>query len=190
MDTRTELHITLAAATAFALFAAALAWAVGGRGDTFLALVFGAGAMGATAANFRHLPGDEARAAAAIVGEPSPARAYGSIVVGGVLGFSMYALCVTGLLAGTLFPAFVGGDAKYSAVQAFVQGMRPATNLDAAKALVWAFVAGWYRGALPAFLSGLLTRGANRAAEPAGTGTTRAAALARSQAGRRRAGAD
>ena len=74
----------------------------------------------------------------------------------------MYALCVSGLLGGKLFPTFHGSEAAFTSVQDFVRGQGPATNLDAAKALIWAFIVGWYRGALPNLLGGLLNRGGGR----------------------------
>ncbi len=79
---------------------------------------------------------------------------YVSPVVAGLLGWVSYAFFLTGMLQGPLFPAFTGADAAYTDLGSIFH-ITPATSLDAAKALLWAFVAGFSEKLIPNILDRL-----------------------------------
>lgn len=150
-----DAAVTSAAAVAFGLFGVCLAISVQLGWELFLPLVFLTGALGAAVNNFRHLETIRRAERSDQALLPSTFQVYASLLVGGVLGFVMYALCAAGFLEGALFPHFVGRDAPFSTVKAFVEGQAPATNLDAGRALVWAFIAGWSEGTVSKMLGRL-----------------------------------
>ncbi|NIR93988.1 MAG: hypothetical protein GWO08_10025, partial [Gammaproteobacteria bacterium] len=69
-------------------------------------------------------------------------QVYVSPVVGGVFAVVLYAFFITGIITGAFFPEFKGLNEPYSGVADLFGNLSPDNRLDAAKALVWAFVAG------------------------------------------------
>lgn len=90
---------------------------------------------------------------------------YISPVVAGLLGWVSYAFFITGMLQGPMFPGFTGAQASYTNLGSIFQ-ITPATSLDAAKALLWAFVAGFSEKLIPNILDRLASQmdktGANK----------------------------
>lgn len=82
---------------------------------------------------------------------------YISPVVAGLLGWVSYAFFITGMLQGPMFPAFIGSGANYANLGSVFQ-ITPATSLDAAKALLWAFVAGFSEKLIPNILDRLASQ--------------------------------
>ncbi len=78
---------------------------------------------------------------------------YISPVVGGIFAIALYLLFMSNILQGTLFPAFSPVMTQgYNSFKLFAHGANPATNQDAAKAIVWAFIAGFSEGLVPNFI--------------------------------------
>ena len=74
---------------------------------------------------------------------------YFTPVLAGVFGVIVYALAASGLIGGDLFPTFTGLNASYSGVGNLFTSVGPEHNLDAAKALTWAFLAGFVERLVP-----------------------------------------
>ncbi len=80
---------------------------------------------------------------------------YVSPFVGGVFAFVLYVIFMAGFLQGSLFPIFASGDEAYKTFSDFAALYVPATNADVAKAIIWAFIAGFSEGLVPNFISKL-----------------------------------
>jgi hypothetical protein len=72
-----------------------------------------------------------------------------SLFLGGILAFVIYGLFLSGLLQGTLFPRFNSIDLGYGGVGNMLMSVAPDTNMDAAKAIIWAFIAGFSEKYIP-----------------------------------------
>jgi hypothetical protein len=79
---------------------------------------------------------------------------YVTPLIAGMLGWICYAFFLTGMLQGPLFPQFTGQDTSYVDLDS-VLAIKPASVLDAAKALLWAFVAGFSEKLIPNILDKL-----------------------------------
>jgi energy-converting hydrogenase Eha subunit C len=75
-------------------------------------------------------------------------------IVAGLLGWICYAFFLTGMLQGSLFPEFTGTDQPYANFGSIFD-INPKTTIDAAKALLWAFVAGFSEKLIPNILDKL-----------------------------------
>lgn len=83
---------------------------------------------------------------------------YVTPVIAGLLGWICYAFFLTQMLQGPLFPKFVNLDTIRYENLTSVFLIVPATPLDAAKALLWAFVAGFSEKLIPNILDQLAKR--------------------------------
>ncbi|MEY4749279.1 MAG: hypothetical protein RIQ60_1493 [Pseudomonadota bacterium] len=79
---------------------------------------------------------------------------YISPLISGLLGWICYAFFLTEMLRGPLFPEFTGQKEPYTALGSVFK-IVPISTLDAAKALLWAFVAGFSEKLIPNILDKL-----------------------------------
>jgi hypothetical protein len=75
-------------------------------------------------------------------------------LISGLLGWVCYAFFLTEMLRGPLFPEFTGQKQAYKGLES-VFLIVPSSTLDAAKALLWAFVAGFSEKLIPNILDKL-----------------------------------
>jgi hypothetical protein len=137
----------------FSIFASAL-WVGGEDGDFPLTLaLFLTGAGGGVISTYFRLK----ELAPTDVGLTAILQIYITPVIAGLLGWICYAFFLTGVLQGPLFPEFKGADAAYSGV-ASVFSIEPKTSMDAAKAMLWAFVAGFSEKLIPNILDKLASQ--------------------------------
>ena len=78
---------------------------------------------------------------------------YLSPFVGGVFAFVLYTIFMAGFVQGSFFPAFASGEVPYTTYRDFARLSIPATNVDVAKSIVWAFIAGFSEGLVPNFIN-------------------------------------
>lgn len=78
---------------------------------------------------------------------------YVSPFVGGIFAFVLYIIFMADFLQGPFFPAFESGEQPYSSFSDFAMLFVPKTNADVAKAIIWAFIAGFSEGLVPNFIS-------------------------------------
>ncbi|MDH5178036.1 MAG: hypothetical protein OEZ39_19070 [Gammaproteobacteria bacterium] len=76
-------------------------------------------------------------------------QAYISPLVAGILGILLFSLFLTGMITGSLFPDFNGVNEKYHNMYEQFRQVAPKTYLDAAKSLVWSFIAGFSERLVP-----------------------------------------
>ncbi|MGF1537042.1 MAG: hypothetical protein ACFB4J_11250 [Elainellaceae cyanobacterium] len=79
-----------------------------------------------------------------------------SPIFGGLFAFVLYIVFISGIIQGEIFPRFGGVEENYTTpYEASVKSV-PATNGDLAKAVLWAFVAGFAEGFVPNFIDKLV----------------------------------
>lgn len=79
-----------------------------------------------------------------------------SPLFGGLFAIVLYGVFAAGLIQGSIFPTFTGSEDSYQTPHDFAEKTLPATNQDAAKAILWAFVAGFAEGIVPNFIDKLI----------------------------------
>ena len=82
-------------------------------------------------------------------------QAYISPLVAGMLALLFHGFMAAEIVTGTLFPDFKNSEGAYTGVRDFLTSLSPNTNVDAAKALVWAFIAGFSERLVPNVLDTL-----------------------------------
>jgi hypothetical protein len=145
-------HLSMTGIITFAGFAIALLVAKFEGYSDLMLLVLLAGSTGAVINNYYRLAklstADRATLDA-LDNNVFTVQLYVSVLISGVLGFVMYGLCLSGLISGGLFPAFKGVKDGFGSVPALLREVSPESNLDAVKALVWAFIAGFSEKLIP-----------------------------------------
>lgn len=130
-------------------FAGKLLWAENsGNSVSLLLVVFLAGAAGGVISNYfriRDLPAQN-------IGTNAIIQIYITPLIAGLLSWVAYAICLSGLLQGSLFPVFAGGDVAYENLEQMFSVVRPNTTLDVAKVLLWSFIAGFFEKLIPNIL--------------------------------------
>jgi hypothetical protein len=130
-------------------------------------LIFMAGTVGGVVNNFRRIQKlslTKARHSTAMAERLVTIQIYVSPFVGGVFAIVLYGTFMSGLVQGALFPAFQSAEKAFASFPEFARLAMPEKNADMAKALVWAFIAGFSEGLVPNFIS-KITKEANQ--EPA-----------------------
>lgn len=158
-------HLSVTGFLAFAGFAAALLIARMGGFSDLLLLVLMAGSTGAVINNYYRLA-KLSTVDQAVFDQADhhvfTMQIYVSLLVSAVLGIIMYGLCLSGLIAGDLFPAFKGEQADYTNVTELMRNVSPAGNIDAAKAVVWTFIAGFSEKLIPNMIDRMADKAAAR----------------------------
>lgn len=115
-------------------------------------LIFVAGTVGGVVNNFRRLqklPETKAPASSAMTDQLVTLQIYVSPFVGGVFAIVLYGIFMSGFVQGSFFPAFAAVEKPFTTFREFAASAMPATNADMAKAIVWAFIAGFSEGLVP-----------------------------------------
>ncbi len=86
-------------------------------------------------------------------------QVYATPMVSGAFAVVAQALFASGLLSGSLFPTFMDGSAEYQGLNQMFTHYRPATQADAAKMIVWGFIAGFSEKMIPNILDRLAEEG-------------------------------
>ena len=119
-------------------------------------LVFVSGTVGGAVNSFRRiqkLTTTNVQESSAMTERLVTIQTYMSPFVGGVFAFVLYIIFMAGFVQGSLFPVFAAGKETYRTFSDFAAVTIPATNSDVAKAIVWAFIAGFSEGLVPNFIS-------------------------------------
>jgi hypothetical protein len=171
--TKLYWHLALAGLLSFGALIVGLVLAISGMFPykNIMPIVIFAGAVGAVVNNYYRLSklseADKA-SAARLKSSVLTMQIYVSMLISGILGLVMYGLCMTGLLAGQLFPQFSGTDKVYDSMFGFLTEVVPATNLDAGKVLIWSFIAGFSERLIPNVLDRLASQAAALRSQPGG----------------------
>lgn len=149
------LVVTAMASAAFLAKAGLIPWTT---------LIFIAGTVGGVVNSFRRiqkLSMSHARKTNPMTGWLVTIQIYVSPFVGGVFAIVLYLVFMSGLVKGALFPEFQSANETFTTFRAFAALTMPAQNADMAKAVVWAFIAGFSEGLVPNFIS-KITKEANQ----------------------------
>ena len=171
--TKLYWHLALAGLLSFGALIVGLVLAISGMFPykNIMPIVIFAGAVGAVVNNYYRLSklseADKA-SAARLKSSVLTMQIYVSMLISGILGLVMYGLCMTGLLAGQLFPEFTGTEKVYDSMFGFLTEVVPATNLDAGKVLIWSFIAGFSERLIPNVLDRLASQAAALRGQPGG----------------------
>lgn len=127
-------------------------------------LIFIAGTVGGVVNSFRRIQKlslAQKRKSSPMTGWLITIQIYVSPFVGGVFAIILYLMFMSGFVTGSLFPAFQSDEQSFTTFADFAAHTMPDTNADMAKAIVWAFIAGFSEGLLPNFIS-KITKEANQ----------------------------
>lgn len=158
MDTWTQKFSHLIITTIIAALGMAIPLGLAGWGGyrvDVVVVIFFAGMLGAVANNYRRLflipRGADAHD---LLKEPqATVQFYLSAFIGGLFGLVAYVAFAADILSGgALFPHFVGPSACFKGIATLLHSVHPEKNLDAAKALLWGFIAGFSEKLIPNFL--------------------------------------
>ena len=150
---RQAIHtgITILAVVLFTTGAAYLANA----GGPLCLVIFMVGSVGGCANNFRRIQkmtsGSLAKADLT-TRRLITIQIYTSPILGGVFAFALYLIFMAGFLQGSFFPKFKFTDHPYDTYATFAALTEPATHADVAKAVLWAFIAGFSERLVPNFI--------------------------------------
>jgi len=127
---------------------------------SFVFFVFMVGTVGGIANNYRRLQrlplvAEEATEEARIAQRLVTIQIYLSPLIGGVFAVVLYVIFMAGMLGGDFFPAFQCAEDVFIDAPHFADCTLPQSNSDAAKALVWGFIAGFIEGFVPNFIDRL-----------------------------------
>ena len=154
-------HLLYGAAIAFGGLATLMLLARFGAYSDVMMLIFFAGSVGAVVNNYFRLakmidakaaPTDDGQERLAII------QMYVSMLIAGILAFVAYGLFLSGILKGSLFPNFKNTEAAYTSVTCMLLSLGPETNLDAAKSILWAFMAGFSERFIPNIIDTLVAK--------------------------------
>ena len=156
-------HLLANACIAFGGLAVLLLLARFGKYSDVMMLIFFAGAVGAVVNNYYRLANlSKNPAVLQEAGQMSLViiQMYVSLLISGILAFVAYGIFISGLVQGSLFPAFEKSDSRYESVTNLLSSLSPKTNLDAAKSIIWAFIAGFSERLVPNIIDALVTKAA------------------------------
>ena len=156
-------HLLTTACIAFGGLAVLLLLARFGKYSDVMMLIFFAGAVGAVVNNYYRLATlstNTVALQAATQTDLVVIQMYVSLLVAGILAFVAYGLFLSGLVQGSLFPVFEKTQESYQGVTALLMNLAPKTNLDAAKAILWAFIAGFSERFVPNIIDALINKSA------------------------------
>ena len=125
---------------------------------SLLLIVFLVGASGGVTTTYlrlKDIPSDFPRTNLSSQLVRAIVQVYVSPVVAGIFAWVLYGLFVTEIIKGPLFPEFRGTASEYDSVKQVFTEVMPVRTLDAAKALLWAFVAGFSEKMVPNILDKL-----------------------------------
>ena len=159
--TKLYWHLAVSGIIAFGSCAIAMFAARMGAYSDIMLLVFCAGSVGAVINNYYRLAKlseVDKVAIEALDGTVFTMQIYVSVLISGVLGLVMYGLFLSGLLQGDLFPKFKNTAQDIENIFTLLHVVIPSQNIDTAKAIVWAFIAGFSERLVPNVLDRLINQ--------------------------------
>lgn len=159
--TKLYWHLAVSGILAFGSCTVAMFAARMGAYSDIMLLVFCAGSVGAVINNYYRLAKlseVDKVVLEALDGAVFTMQIYVSVLISGVLALVMYGLFLSGLLQGDLFPKFKNTALEFESVFRLLRIVVPNQNIDTAKAIVWAFIAGFSERLVPNVLDRLINQ--------------------------------
>lgn len=154
-----RVHISITVAVVIVVFICLI---VGKRDISLIFLIFASGSIGGIINSYmrvKNIPLEmHALGEDATTNKIAILQVYVSPIVSGGFGIVFYVLCLTNIVGGDLFPNFSGTDTVYENVLQMFKKVKPKTNLDANKALIWAFIAGFSERLVPNVLDSAIKK--------------------------------
>ncbi|WP_323120049.1 hypothetical protein [Burkholderia alba] len=121
------------------------------KSSFFPVLLFTVGGVGAVLANYRRLSEIPEQMADInlTLRRTAIVQIFVSPFIGGTFALLLWMLFFSGILQGSLFPVIEGADQLYSNFHDLMANTHPYSYVDAAKGVVWAFVAGYAERFVP-----------------------------------------
>jgi len=88
-------------------------------------------------------------------------QVYATPMVAGTFAIVAHVLFASGMLEGALFPNFAEGSTHYDNLNAMFDSYKPQTYADAAKMIVWGFIAGFSEKMIPNILDRMAEEGSD-----------------------------
>lgn len=132
-----------------------------GSGFSLIVFVFFAGAVGGitnTYIRLKNMP-IETLQHSPLSNIIAISQVYATPIVAGTFAIVAHALFASELLNGALFPTFAKGGSDYTNLGVMFHSYKPETYADAAKMIVWGFIAGFSEKMVPNILDRLAEEG-------------------------------
>jgi len=158
---RQYINLAICALLSFGGLSIVLISTVYGKDSYLLLVIFFAGSIGSVINNYFRLSKISLNPEAVRNEIDKPVvtiQMYVSLFISGVLGFVAYGLFLSGMLQGEMFPTFMELDEEYSTLKDLLEEVAPKQNIDAAKAIIWAFIAGFSERFIPNVLDTLVAK--------------------------------
>lgn len=142
------LHVCIPPLLIFFFFGNLLWTEHSGNKVSLLLVVFLTGAAGGVISNYfriRELTEKN-------IGTNGIIQIYITPLIAGLLSWVAYAIFLSGLLQGSVFPTFAGSKVPYEDLEQMFSVVKPETTLDVAKVLLWSFIAGFFEKFIPNIL--------------------------------------
>jgi len=144
-----RFHAALAAVLVICTFLYLLTYSVN---IPLVAVLFLAGALGGVTNTYmrvRGVPSSISKIGNKTANTLAILQVYISPFIAGVFGVVLYAFFLTDMLNGSLFPNFAGLEEEYKGTLTLFQSIYPKEQVDAAKAIIWSFIAGFSERLVP-----------------------------------------
>ena len=152
LNQRLRRHLLITTVLVVGSLVGYMGWANAQPNSSLVVLVFLAGTLGGLFNNFRRFKLLRSNDPTLLSSKYVAHQVYLSPIIAGVFGVILYLTFLTGIIQGDFFPSFSNLEEGYQSVFEMFNNTAPTQNKDAAKAVFWAFLAGFSEGLVPNML--------------------------------------